>query len=364
MFDITSSSLSMKLLEVQRALGWMDIVLGNITDAVYVTDKDNVLIFANQSFSNLLKTPRVFLLGKKLDEVFTPQIKLDPQQEFLGSSVKSEPEDTTDTNIYKWIQDKQKYIFKISCRSIHTTCQTLYIAKDITDEYELSLLKSNFMNIASHQLRTPMTAIMTYAHMLHDGFGGALDPNQKKLTKTIISSSERMTKLINDILLITRIQNGETGLLVKDGLLIDILAAVEAEQLNFIQKKRMHFVKVYAKNIQKVTCNTFVTQEIVSNLLANALQYTPQDGDITVNVKLLHNQVIISVSDNGMGIPAKDLPTIFDQFSRAHNALEAFNEGTGLGLYVVKTLVKQIKGTITCTSKLNVGTSFKVTFPV
>ncbi len=240
----------------------------------------------------------------------------------------------------------------------------MYIAKDITEEYELSLLKSNFINIASHQLRTPMTAIMMYARMLHDGFGGGLDANQKELTETIVSASERMIKLINDILLITRIQNGETNLLAKDSLLTDVLVAVESEQQNTIQKKRIHFVKVYGKGIQKITCNTFVTQEIVSNLIANALQYTPEDGQVSIKVERQNGQIVIAISDNGIGVPAEDLPTIFDQFSRAHNALEVFNEGTGLGLYIVKTLIKQIKGTITCDSELKKGTTFTVTFPV
>ncbi|MGI9027553.1 MAG: sensor histidine kinase [Candidatus Saccharimonadales bacterium] len=364
MADITSDSLSKKLLEVQRSLGWMDIVLGSITDAVYVTDKNQRLIFANQSFSNLLRVPRVFLLGKNLDDVFSPQLKPDPQMEFLTNPGIPEANSATGANVYKWAQDDQQYIFKISYRIIPTTRQTVYIAKDITEEYELSFIKSNFINIASHQLRTPMTAIMTYAHMLHDGMGGALDTNQKKLTKTIVSSSERMIELINDILLITRIQNGDTNLLAKDGLLIDVLVAVESEQQNKIQKKKLHFVKVYGKGIQKITCNTFVTQEIVSNLIANAVQYTPEDGYISIKVKLQNGQVVIVISDNGIGVPAKDIPTIFDQFSRAHNAFEVFNEGTGLGLYIVKTLIKQAKGTITCDSELNKGTTFKVTFPV
>ncbi len=364
MAGISSDPLSRELLEVQRTLGWMDIVLGNITDAVYVTDKNQRLVFANQFFSDLLGVPRIFLLGKNLDDMFSPKLKSDPQKEFIASPVMPEADNVTGAHVYKWVQDDRQYIFKIYCRIIHTTSQTLYIAKDITEEYEQSLLMSNFINIASHQLRTPMTAIMTYAHLLHDGFRGALEPSQKELTKIIISSSERMIKLINDILLITRIQNGETSLLAKDGLLTDVLVTVETEQQNTIQKKRMHFVKVCGKGVNKITCNTFVTQEIVSNLIANALQYTPEDGRISIKVKLQKSQVVIDVSDNGIGVPAKDLPTIFDQFSRADNALEVFNEGTGLGLYVVKTLVNQIKGTITCDSELNKGTTFKVTFPV
>lgn len=364
MADKTSNSLAGKLLEVQRSLGWMDIVLGSITDAVYVTDKDKRLIFANQAFSNLLKVPRVFLLGSSLSDVFSPKLKKDPQTEFLSNPGLPDVDNTSGVNVYEWVQEDQLCIFKISYRTIPTTCQTLYIATDITDEYELSVIKSNFINIASHQLRTPMTAIMTYSNMLHDGIGGGLKPVQKNLTKTIISSSERMIKLINDILLITRIQNGDPSLLQKDGLLWDVMMAVESDLHNKILIKRIRFKKVYAKSIRKTACNTFVTQEIVSNLMANAVQYTPEDGSITAEVDLQDSQVIITITDKGIGIPAKDLPTIFDQFSRAPNALEVFSEGTGLGLYVVRTLIKQINGTIICNSKLNKGTTFKVTFPV
>jgi len=364
MADVTSNSLAEELLEVQRTLGWMDLVLGNITDAVYVTDKNKRLIFTNQYFSNLLRIPRVFLLGKNLDDVFSPQLKSNPQKEFLTNPSIPGDDNTIGSNVYKWAQDDQQYIFKISRRIIPTTFQTLYIAKDITEEHELSLIKSNFINIASHQLRTPMTAIMTYAHMLHDGLGGELDLDQKELTKTIVNASERMIILINDILLITRIQNGEADLLAKDSLLIDVLVAVESEQHSTRQKKKIQFVKVYGKGIQKITCNSFVTQEILSNLISNAVQYTPEDGYVSIKVELQNGQVVIAISDNGIGIPAKDLPTIFDQFSRANNAFEVFNEGTGLGLYVVKTLIKQIEGFITCDSELNKGTTFTVTFPV
>lgn len=363
MADKSSDSLANKLLEVQRSLGWMDIVLGSITDAVYVTDKNKRLIFANQFLSDLVGTPRVFMLGERLKDVFSPKLKKDPQREFLTVPDVSKDDTAGGVNIYEYVKDDRLYIFKISFRIIPTTRQTVYIAKDITDEYELSIVKSTFIDIASHQLRTPMTAIMTYAHMLYDGIGGTQEPGQQKLTKTIINTSERMIKLINDILVVTRIQNGETNLLAKDGFLTDVLKAVESEHQNKIRKKKLQFISAYNNGIEKLKCNTFVTQEIISNLLSNAVQYTPEGGKVTITVEFQNGHVMIIVSDNGIGVPSEDLPTIFDQFSRAQNALEVFSEGTGLGLYVVKTMIKQIEGTITCQSKLNKGTSFTVTFP-
>lgn len=359
MSDQIERSESREFLEIQRTLGWMDLVLGNITDAVYVTDKNGIILFANQFFSNLLSVPRVFLLGQELKKVFQCQIKEDSQQEFL-----SKDDNFSGSGVYKWSKDSQPYIFKISHRIIPTTSQSVYIAKDITAEHELSVMKSNFINIASHQLRTPMTTIMTNAHMLNDGLGGSLDGLSKKLTKGIIKSSERMIRLINDILLITRIQYGETGLLARNGSLNSVLETVESEIEVSLRKKKLHFSKVYDSGINNVDCNTFIVHEIVSNLMTNAIQYTPEDGWISINIEKLNDQIVLSVADSGIGIPEKDLPTVFDQFSRAPNAMEVFNEGTGLGLYVVKFLLTQIAGTIDCSSQLGVGTTFRVLFPI
>lgn len=358
MSDKTDSSVSKKLLEIQRTLGWMDLVLGNITDAVYVTDKNGIILFANQFFSNLLTVPRVFLLGQELQDVFRCQIKKDSQQEFL-----CETDNFSGSGVYKWTKDTREYIFKISHRIIPTTSQAVYIAKDITAEHELSVIKSNFINIASHQLRTPMTTIMTNAHMLNDGLGGTLDGLSKKLTEGIIKSSERMIRLINDILLITRIQNGETSLLARNGSLISVLDTVESEIEVSLRKKKLHFSKAYDPCINIVDCNTFIVHEIISNLMTNAIQYTPENGRISLSVEKSGDQVAITVTDNGIGIPKKDIPIVFDQFSRAPNAMEAFNEGTGLGLYVVKFLLTQIAGTIDCKSTLGAGTTFRVLFP-
>lgn len=362
--DKSNDSLTAELLEVQRTLGWMDVVLGNITDAVYVIDNDARLLFANQFFSDLVDQPRVFLLGQKLSDAFQPSLKKDPQKEFLVDLGAGEDIKASGANVYEWVKDGKPYIFKISYRLIPTTDQTVYIAKDITAEYEISLMKSNFINIASHQLRTPMTAIMTYAHMLHDGMAGDLDEPQKKFAKTIITSSERMISMINDILLITRIQNGETNLLVKDSHLADVISSVEAEIKPRLEQKKLRLAIACNPEVGVITCNKFITSEIVSNLLINAVQYTSRGGSISINVNVQSNQVEISVTDSGIGIPEEDLSIIFDQFTRAKNAMEVFNEGTGLGLYLVKILLTHIKGNIFCKSKLNKGSTFMVSFPI
>lgn len=364
MIKSTDDALSVELLEVQRTLGWMDVVMGSISDAVYVTNDELKLIFVNQAFANLLETPRVFLLGKRIEDVFKIRVKKNPQKEFLSAESLLEKNGDSGLNVFDWHGPNSQKIFKISHQFIPTIHQTVSIAKDITTEYEQSVIKSNFINIASHQLRTPMTAIMTYAHILHDGYAGSIEKDQEKLAKTIIDSSERMITLINDILLITRIQNGEADLKEKDTTLGVVLDNLEFELIPKIKAKKINFSTNFTPKAKLYACNKFITYEILSNLLTNATQYTPDGGKIVVTAKVEINSVNVSVKDDGIGIPADYVPKIFDQFSRANNAFEVFNEGTGLGLFVVKMLLDQVDGKICCTSQLGEGSTFKVSLPV
>ncbi len=364
MTENNEGHLAAELLEVQRTLGWMDLVIGNITDAVYVVDHEYRLVFANQYFSEMVNIPRVFLFGRKIDEVFKLQSKDDPNKKLLSKKEKTKITEHNNTSTYEWTDNGSHKIFKISSRFIATIKQTVYIAKDITSEYEIAVMQSNFINIASHQLRTPMTAIMMYANMLHDGYAGSIDDEQKMMVKNIVTSSERMISLINDILLISRVQNGEENLKLKDGILSELLVSLENEMKPKLDEKNINFHTDYSVSANKVRCNKFILHEIISNLLTNGIQYTPEAGTVTLQVETTETDVRILVSDTGIGIPDEYISSVYDQFSRAPNAFEVFNEGTGLGLYIVKTMIDQINGTINCDSEIHKGTTFTVTFPI
>lgn len=361
--DVTES-LAKELLELQRTLGWMDLVIGSITDAVYVTDAQARIVFANQFFSDLLGTPRVFLLGKHLQEVFPTQIDQESSDEIDHDSVDDARLNDETKGVYAWNNNGKNYIFKISSRRLMTTNQTVYLAQDITREHELSRMKSSFIDLASHQLRTPMTAIMTYSHMLNDGYGGEIDPLQKEMTKNVMQASERMIRLINDILNITRIQNEGIDLRKQKMTLEEVFNRIDLEIKSRIEQKEIAYTKTIPKGTPEIISSASMLHEILSNLIVNAIQYTPVGGRISAIVSHDAKIITIKIKDNGIGIPKDDLPRIFDQFSRADNAFAAFNEGTGLGLYLVKILLARIGGTIDCKSIINKGTTFTVKIPV
>ncbi len=248
-----------KLLEVQQTLGWMDLVIGNISDAVYVTNGEGIIVFANQFFANVVGVQRVFLLGEKLDDVFPAVLKDVPISEYVTPDDLSLLPGNKHSGIYEWTNtNNRQYIFRISSRLLGTTNQTVYLAQNITREYQMSKMKSSFIDLASHQLRTPMTAIMTYANMLHDGFGGELTADQQKLSGTILQSSERMIKLVNDLLAITRLQNNTSGRDYTYTTVGQLFQKLNTELGHRMQAKKLRFSCVAIPTTQELQVNESV----------------------------------------------------------------------------------------------------------
>lgn len=356
--------LAEELLEVQRTLGWMDLVIGSIEDAVYVTDKGSRLVFANQYFSDLLGIPRVFLLGQVLNKVFSIKKVNRVPIEYADEHKPPINSDIGKSGIYQWIGHEGKTLtFKLTQRKLDSIDQTVCLLQNITHEYELSHMKSDFINLASHQLRTPMTAIMTYSHMIRDGYAGLLTDDQQKLADTIVHASERMIKLVNDLLTITRLQNEAHNLPYHSVDLDEIFAQIHAELEPRITQKKLSFKLNMQEDVPALCSDPSIIHEIISNLLVNAIQYTPDEGSIKVIVKKYGNNVSIAIKDNGIGIPKEYQAHLFNQFSRADNALLAHPEGTGLGLYMIKILLDKIGGTIKFKSALNRGTTFTLRLP-
>lgn len=191
------------------------------------------------------------------------------------------------------------------------------------------------------------------------------DSQVKNITSALVRSSERMIRLISDILNITKIQSDSKQLVLKESVKIsEIFETILNDLEKDIKSKHLTVSVVIDADLPKFSSDVSALHEIISNLITNAVQYTPPSGTITLKATSTNDAICIIVQDTGIGIPQESLSKIYDQFSRADNAFAMFNEGTGLGLYLVKLLVQRVGGTIECRSKLNKGTVFKVTIPL
>jgi PAS domain S-box-containing protein len=235
------------------------------------------------------------------------------------------------------------------------------VFRDITLEYEIDRMKSDFISLASHQLRTPLSAIKTYSHMLMDGYMGEVNDSQKKSLHTIVSAANRMNELISTLLNITRIESGNVTITLKDVNLERLAEEVIKEHSLAATDKEIEMkLECGSKTLQPIQTDALLFKEVISNLVSNAIKYTPNGGNVTICIKNRRYDVLMSVQDTGMGIPKYSQEHIFTKFFRAHNVVKQETSGTGLGLYLVKGLVDALGGKIWFESHENKGTIFYV----
>ncbi len=238
------------------------------------------------------------------------------------------------------------------------------VFRDITLEQEVDRMKSEFISLASHQLRTPLSAIKTYTHMLYDGYMGELNTAQKKSLNTVIGASNRMNELISTLLNITRMESGTIAVTPKS-VRIDSVADDVVKELSLMASSKAIklAVNVKPKTGISLTTDALILKEVLTNLVSNAIKYTPEKGRVNVSLYTEQGNVVAEIRDSGWGIPKFSQDQIFSKFFRAHNIVKRETTGTGLGLYLVKGLIDALGGRIWFTSEEGKGTSFFFSLP-
>jgi PAS domain S-box-containing protein len=238
--------------------------------------------------------------------------------------------------------------------------------QDITKRKEVERAKTEFVSLASHQLRTPLSTISWYSEMLMNGDAGELTEEQKKLLAEVVDSNKRMVNLVNALLNVSRIELGTFSVETKWTNIVNISDSVIKELSRRIEQKKHKLTTDYSKTITDIKTDPNLMRVLFQNLISNAIKYTPDGGEILVSIKdnPLANSIKISIADNGVGIPGRQQDQIFNKLFRADNVKQTDTEGTGLGLYLVKAIVDYAKGQISFRSKENEGTTFEITLPM
>lgn len=241
------------------------------------------------------------------------------------------------------------------------------IAHDITKEVEVERSKSEFISLAAHQLKTPLTTIKWYAEALQKGSVAELAPDQKTYVGNIYEASVRMMDMVNDFLNMSRI---ELGTLIMRPVDIDVCALAQSvidEQMPAAKVKQLTLQLTCTPDVPHMQADTNLTRMVLQNLISNSIKYTPQGGTVECAITsggASHETVSIRVSDTGMGIPKNEQGRVFERLHRASNAEKLVTDGTGLGLYIVKMIVDRVGGGISFESTEGKGTTFWVSLPV
>lgn len=226
----------------------------------------------------------------------------------------------------------------------------------------LEELKNEFVYVAAHELRAPVTAIKGYLELIFDGDAGALSPEMEKLLSPVKRSNERLVNLVNDLLQVAKSEAGKLEIAVSPCNIGPEIEAILDEIKPLAKKRNMTVTYQEETNLPHVLVNTGNFKEIIMNFASNAVKYGNDNGTIIVSHTLNDTTVATSIADNGRGMSEEDQKHLFEKFFRASDVRKTSIEGTGLGLFITKELVEKMGGTLTVTSELGVGTTFTVTF--
>ena len=240
------------------------------------------------------------------------------------------------------------------------------VLHDATEQEKEERERRLFVSNVSHELRTPLTSVKSYLEALDDGaLNEEIAPN---FIKVSLDETNRMMRMISDLLALSRIDNKSTQLDVEMTnftafmtYILNRFGQIKSQETN--PGKSYEIIRDYPVNSIWVEIDTDKMTQVIDNILNNAIKYSPDGGKITVSMKTTDTQLIVSISDQGLGIPKKDLPLIFDRFYRVDKARSRAQGGTGLGLSIAKEIVKQHNGFIWAKSEYGKGSTFTIVLP-
>lgn len=236
---------------------------------------------------------------------------------------------------------------------------------DISKQKEIDVAKTEFVSLASHQLRTPIAGMRWNTELLMYDTGYPLPDEQQHKALRLMQSINRLSSLVDDFLSVSRFELGELTLHITETNIGNFLEAILSEQQPKVEVKDLTLeVPAPTELDYRVRVDAALLGMIVSNFLVNAVKYTPASGIIKLGVRLLGEELHITVSDNGIGIPVAEQRRLFTKMFRASNAEKLVTEGTGLGLYIAKRAAQVLGGHVSFTSGEGVGSAFTVTVPV
>jgi len=336
-----------------------EAILAYIGEGLVVIDKAGRIITFNKAAESLLGWKEDEVLGRELTEV----IRIDYETSINESKLTR----SRQSSLYFIRKDNTKFPAAITTTSYGVGTDILGTAtlfRDITMEQNIDKMKNEFISLASHQLRTPLAAIKWYTEMLLKGDAGKLLPEQTQYADTIYSSTQRMIDLVNLLLNISRIESGRINVEPLPTDLKKLVDEVVQEVKIRYADKKQTFTTKYHEPLPTIAVDPRLIRQVYINLLTNAAKYTPEKGQITINLSKNDTDIISEISDSGYGIPDADQDKLFGKFFRGLKTVTRENEGTGLGLYLVKDIVDISHGKIWFKSKEGKGTTFWFSLPL
>ncbi|MCO4470410.1 essential two-component sensor histidine kinase [Streptococcus infantarius subsp. infantarius] len=336
-------------------------ILSYMTDGVLATDRSGNITMINQTAQKQLNLEREEALGMNIVDILgddsdysyhdlvskTPEIVLnrrDETGEFITLRIR----------------------FALNRRDSGFISGLIAVLHDTTEQEKEDRERRLFVSNVSHELRTPLTSVKSYLEALDEG--ALKEDIAPSFIKVSLDETNRMIRMISDLLNLSRIDNQTVQLEVEMTNFTAFMTSIlnrfdQIKSQHTVAGKQYEIVRDYSIKSIWVEIDPDKMTQVLDNILNNAIKYSPDGGKITVSMKTTETQLIISISDEGLGIPKKDLPLIFDRFYRVDKARSRAQGGSGLGLAIAKEIVKQHKGFIWAHSTYGKGSTFTIVLP-
>ncbi|MGA9231204.1 MAG: ATP-binding protein [Exiguobacterium oxidotolerans] len=340
-------------------------LLDSIREAVLYIESSGEQIYANQALLDMFP-PKLLNQAQGFRHAYERATSLfehvdqpDALHDYIGQLMNGDiPGETIELSAFRGNLLLSAYAERIAIANVEWGM--MLVLRDVTKDKELDLKQAEFVSIVSHELRTPLSSIMGFTELL---MKRSLDgPRQKKYLETIYSETVRLSELIHDIL---EIQKGEDLTQGATKRTIDLKKLLIEMKTMFELASSEHTVRMaFGSGAHLLMASEEKMKQLFTNLIMNAIKYSPNGGNIEIRTEVTAQDVRIEVEDEGIGIPDKALPFIFDKFYRADNSDTRKIGGTGLGLAICKMIVMDHGGSISVQSEVGVGSRFIVEFPI
>jgi PAS domain S-box-containing protein len=354
--------------QLQKEESRNEAILSGIGDAVFAIDTSGKVILFNKAAASITGFPETEVLGQPYKKVlkFIDEKTSQTKDGFISLALKGKKNNMAENTS---LVTKSGQVIPVADSAApfndsEEVIGAVVVFRDVTKEREVDKAKDEFISLASHQLRTPLTAIRLYSEMMGKE-KSALGPKLSEYSDIIHESTLRMIKLVGDILNVSRIQLGSLRIEPQPTALKTLIQSVIDEIVVLAKEKKIE-INFTALDLPEVNVDPMILRQVVHNLLTNALRYSNPNTSISVSLALADKKskdYLISVKDEGIGIPKTVQDKIFTRFFRADNAIRKEGDGTGLGMYMAKMIMDTVGGKIWFESEENKGTVFYVIIP-
>jgi signal transduction histidine kinase len=352
--------------DLERLANVLRAVLDSTVDGILLSDPEGNVQLANRPMVQLTRELGMTYRGTVVDRLLSIQARMADPVAYRASMerLRSNPEEPTFDEFEDAVGGRVLQGFTAPVRDDRgLLVGRVWTLRDVTQQRELDKLKDDFVATVSHELRTPLTSMMGFLEMIREGEAGKLGEDQKRYLSIVYRSSERLMRLVTDLLFVSRLEANGIQLTLSD-VHVDEVAREAVDSASALAESRDLDLVGLIETVPPIEADRERIAQLLGNLVSNAIKFTPAGGHVAVRCAAADRRIVLEVEDTGFGIPAEEQERLFQRFFRSSIANVQAIPGTGLGLVIAKAIAEAHGGTIGVRSEAGKGTCVSVELPL